>query len=247
MAFPTRESVIDEYARNIFLPQVLREAERDMGSDGKRAFSRQSTRDRLIKDFKKLVLRGETKGKGYESGGRLFKDAQKFENYYGGLIQTELTRQENLYAAEVAEQRRLTQAAIAQSSKEIEAAQKGLASSQASARQQIAATEAERTRSLAEIEKSRAEAEAKIQQATEAAEAMSKRYAAAASAQTQAAKSGQVRTKVGSPEQLRTQPAAAKTPVGQPRVARTRLTVGSGVGGYGGTSAGQLTPTGLNI
>ena len=247
MAFPTRESLIDQYARNVFLPEIMREAERELGDDGKRAYSQQRSRDFAINNFKNLVLRGEIKGKGYQSGGSLFKYAQNFENYYGGLIQTELTRQENLYAAEVAEQRRLTQAAIAQSSKEIAAAQKGLASSQASARQQIAATEAERTRSLAEIEKSRAEAEAKIQQATEAAEAMSKRYAAAASAQTQAAKSGQVRTKVGSPEQLRTQPAAAKTPVGQPRVARTRLTVGSGVGGYGGTSAGQLTPTGLNI
>jgi hypothetical protein len=38
-----------------------------------------------------------------------------------------------------------------------------------------------------------------------------------------------------------------KTQIGQPGVSRTRLTSGTTVGGYGGTSAGNVSPTGLNI
>jgi len=38
-----------------------------------------------------------------------------------------------------------------------------------------------------------------------------------------------------------------KTQIGQPGVSRTRLTSGTTVGGYGGTSAGNVNPTGLNI
>ena len=243
MAFPTRKELIDQYINTTYLPDVIRSAERELGEDGARAFSSQKARDTVSRKFRDLILYGKTKG----AGGDIFKHAQKFENYYGGIIQTELTRQETLYAQEIAQQRTLTQQALAKSSAEVAAAQKAFTESQSSARSQIEATEAERVRTLADIETTRAEAEAKIQQATEAAEAMSKRYAAAASAQTQATKSGNIRTQIGSPEQLRTQPKSAKTPVGQPRAARTRLTVGTGVGGYGGTSAGQITPTGLNI
>ena len=35
--------------------------------------------------------------------------------------------------------------------------------------------------------------------------------------------------------------------VGQPGRSRTRVSSGLGIGGYGGTSAGRVTPTGLNI
>ena len=38
-----------------------------------------------------------------------------------------------------------------------------------------------------------------------------------------------------------------KTQIGQPGVSRTRLTSSTTVGGYGGTSAGNVNPTGLNI
>lgn len=243
MAFPTRKELVDEYARKVYLPQLIRDAEREMGKDGKRMYEPERSKNYAIEGFKEFILKGKTR----PATGNLYKYGQQFENYYAGIIQTELTRQENLYAEEVAQQRALTQEALAKSSAEVAAAQKTFTESQATARAQIEATEAERVKTLAEIETSRAEAEAKIQQATEAAEAMSKRYAAAASAQTQATKSGNIRTQIGSPEQLRTQPKSAKTPVGQPRAARTRLTVGTGVGGYGGTSAGQITPTGLNI
>jgi hypothetical protein len=38
-----------------------------------------------------------------------------------------------------------------------------------------------------------------------------------------------------------------KTQIGQPGISRTRVTSGIGIGGYGGTSAGNVNPTGLNI
>ena len=38
-----------------------------------------------------------------------------------------------------------------------------------------------------------------------------------------------------------------KTQIGQPGVSRTRVSSGIGIGGYGGTSAGNVNPTGLNI
>ena len=38
-----------------------------------------------------------------------------------------------------------------------------------------------------------------------------------------------------------------KTQIGQPGVSRTRVTSGIGIGGYGGTGAGNVNPTGLNI
>ena len=49
--------------------------------------------------------------------------------------------------------------------------------------------------------------------------------------------------------QSQTQPVQQrkKTQIGQPGVSRTRLTSGTTVGGYGGTSAGNVNPTGLNI
>ena len=40
---------------------------------------------------------------------------------------------------------------------------------------------------------------------------------------------------------------AKKTQIGQPGVSRTRVSSGIGIGGYGGTSAGNVNPTGLNI
>lgn len=49
--------------------------------------------------------------------------------------------------------------------------------------------------------------------------------------------------------QSQTQPVQQKkrTQIGQPGVSRTRLSSGTTVGGYGGTSAGNVNPTGLNI
>jgi len=38
-----------------------------------------------------------------------------------------------------------------------------------------------------------------------------------------------------------------RTQIGQPGISRTRLSSGTTVGGYGGTSAGNVNPTGLNI
>jgi len=38
-----------------------------------------------------------------------------------------------------------------------------------------------------------------------------------------------------------------KTQIGQPGVSRTRVSSGIGIGGYGGTGAGNVNPTGLNI
>jgi hypothetical protein len=38
-----------------------------------------------------------------------------------------------------------------------------------------------------------------------------------------------------------------KTQIGQPGISRTRVSSGIGIGGYGGTSAGNVNPTGLNI
>ena len=38
-----------------------------------------------------------------------------------------------------------------------------------------------------------------------------------------------------------------KPQIGQPGISRTRLSSGTTVGGYGGTSAGNVSPTGLNI
>ena len=49
--------------------------------------------------------------------------------------------------------------------------------------------------------------------------------------------------------QSETQPVQTrkKTQIGQPGVSRTRVSSGIGVGGYGGTGAGNVNPTGLNI
>ena len=49
--------------------------------------------------------------------------------------------------------------------------------------------------------------------------------------------------------QSETQPVQQKkkTQIGQPGVSRTRVSSGIGIGGYGGTSAGNVNPTGLNI
>jgi hypothetical protein len=41
--------------------------------------------------------------------------------------------------------------------------------------------------------------------------------------------------------------ARKKTQIGQPGVSRTRVSSGIGIGGYGGTGAGNVNPTGLNI
>jgi hypothetical protein len=64
--------------------------------------------------------------------------------------------------------------------------------------------------------------------------------------------------KQASIEELRKQQAAAapvrlpqeqrkRTMIGQPGVSATRFSARSGVGGYGGTAAGRINPTGLNI
>ena len=49
--------------------------------------------------------------------------------------------------------------------------------------------------------------------------------------------------------QSETQPVQGrkKTQIGQPGISRTRVTSGIGIGGYGGTGAGNVNPTGLNI
>ena len=49
--------------------------------------------------------------------------------------------------------------------------------------------------------------------------------------------------------QSETQPVQTrkKTQIGQPGVSRTRVSSGIGIGGYGGTGAGNVNPTGLNI
>jgi hypothetical protein len=49
--------------------------------------------------------------------------------------------------------------------------------------------------------------------------------------------------------QSETQPVQGrrKTQIGQPGVSRTRVSSGIGIGGYGGTGAGNVNPTGLNI
>jgi hypothetical protein len=49
--------------------------------------------------------------------------------------------------------------------------------------------------------------------------------------------------------QSETQPVQQKkkTQIGQPGVSRTRVSSGIGIGGYGGTGAGNVNPTGLNI
>jgi hypothetical protein len=107
--------------------------------------------------------------------------------------------------------------------------------------------EAGRTAQQAETAKAEQDYAAAAKQAEES-QIQAKRISAVADYQSQQL-TQQARQASALAMQSQAQPVQGrkKTQIGQPGVSRTRLTSGTTVGGYGGTSAGNVNPTGLNI
>jgi len=126
--------------------------------------------------------------------------------------------------------------------KELEAAQAELAKQQAALQAQ-----------LAEENRLKAQYAAKLQ-ATEAKARIAGKKSVATSArvrsqaQTEAAQLQQQEQKTAlQAQQLARTKRTAGVTVGQPGRSRTRVSTGLSIGGYGGTAAGRVTSTGLNI
>jgi hypothetical protein len=117
-------------------------------------------------------------------------------------------------------------------------------------------TEVEKSRQQAEVEKVAQQAQiAKAEQeyATAAKQAeisqlQAKRISAATDFESQQiVEQAQQASALAMQTQVQPVQQRKKTQIGQPGISRTRLTSGTTVGGYGGTSAGNISPTGLNI
>lgn len=107
--------------------------------------------------------------------------------------------------------------------------------------------EAERAAQQAQIVKAEQDYAAAAKQAEES-QIQAKRISAAADYQGQQL-TQQARQASALAMQSQVQPVQPKkkTQIGQPGVSRTRVSSGIGIGGYGGTGAGNVNPTGLNI
>jgi len=124
-----------------------------------------------------------------------------------------------------------------------------LAAAEEALRQQQAAYQAQ----LAEEGRLKAQYAAELQATEAKARVAGKRSVATSArarsqAQTEAAQLQQQEQKTALQAQqlARTERAAGAT-VGQPGRSRTRVSTGLGIGGYGGTAAARVSPTGLNI
>jgi hypothetical protein len=118
---------------------------------------------------------------------------------------------------------------------------------QTQVQQSLQQAEAERIAQQAEIAKAEQDYAAAAKQAEES-QIQAKRISAVANYQGQQIVE-QARQASALAMQSEAQPVQGrkKTQIGQPGVSRTRVSSGIGIGGYGGTSAGNVNPTGLNI
>jgi hypothetical protein len=92
-------------------------------------------------------------------------------------------------------------------------------------------------------------AAAAAQEQTKAATLVAKKSSALALSQQQQAmvREAQEASTTGRVAQRQTTRTSAKTSIGQPGVSRTRVSARGGIGGYSGTTPGNVNPTGLNI
>jgi hypothetical protein len=118
---------------------------------------------------------------------------------------------------------------------------------QTQVQQSLQQAEAGRTAQQAQIAKAEEEYAAAAKQAEEA-QTQAKRISTFSDYQGQQL-ARQERQASALAMQSETQPVQGrkKTQIGQPGVSRTRVSSGIGIGGYGGTGAGNVNPTGLNI
>ncbi len=109
--------------------------------------------------------------------------------------------------------------------------------------QQQAAAEALKQQQAAQ------ESAAAAAEQTKAATIVAKKSSALALSQQQqaAVRQAQETATTGRVAQRETTKASAKTSIGQPGVSRTRVGARLGIGGYSGTTPGNINPTGLNV
>jgi hypothetical protein len=218
-----------------------------------------------LKYYQRAALEGANLGFAYNPrlGLPSFSDyTQQFSSAYKGLVTAEGAKQEQELQAQQAQAEQAAKELAAEQARiqaQLQAEQQAILQQQ---QQQAAAIEAQlvKERQTAEAEQSqlRAQFETERQQ--------TERLIGEAQAETErqqivAKRESAITLNVGkqaSLEELRKQQAAAapvrlpqeqrkRTMIGQPGVSATRFSARSGVGGYGGTAAGRINPTGLNI
>ena len=254
MAVPSREQFWQTWSRQTLAPLI----QQDLAQRGFRADP-----IKLADYVAPYYLQGQIPGGGNIDPSRAqWANLGRFNQDYQALFAQEATNQQRQIEEE---QRRAEEAARALAAeqariqKELQAEQQRIAQQQqqesaaiqAQLERERVAAQAEQETLRAQFETERASTEKLISEAkveTERQQVAAKRESAVAlnvGKQTSLAK---LREQQKETTAVRlAQPQRRKTMIGQPGVSATRITTRPSIGGYGGTAAGRINPTGLNI